>query len=122
MLRKKAHHQTKISPLCGEIIEILRSPEHPRINIAMVLNIKPTQAHYHQNFEEIYFVQDGHITLGLYGPKEDKYSEYILEAHELMVIAPGIHHKVITASEKNRLCVICLPGFDPNDEHLSDKF
>jgi mannose-6-phosphate isomerase-like protein (cupin superfamily) len=122
MLRKQEHHNIKMSPVCGKIIEILSSRDYPRIDIAIVLDIKPTKAHYHKSFEEIYFVLDGHITLGLYEPKENKYNECILEANELMVIAPGIHHKVMAASDKNRLCVICLPGFDPNDEHLSDKF
>jgi hypothetical protein len=57
-----------------------------------------------------------------YDPGVEKFSEHLLEPHELMVIAPGIHHKVMCASEKNRISVICLPGFDPNDEHMSDKF
>lgn len=121
MLRKREHHHVKVSPICGEIIEILSSKDYPRLDIALVLDIKPTQAHYHLGFEEIYFVLYGHITLSLYDPKADRFSEHMLEAHELIVIAPGIHHKVVASSEKNRLSVICLPGFDPNDEHLSDK-
>jgi mannose-6-phosphate isomerase-like protein (cupin superfamily) len=122
MLRKRIHHTVKISPLCGEIIEILSSRDYPKIDIAMVIDIMPTQAHFHRGFEEIYFVMDGSITIGLYDPKENKFSQTYLEANELLVIGPDIHHKVIAASSKNRLCVICLPGFDPNDEHLSEKF
>jgi mannose-6-phosphate isomerase-like protein (cupin superfamily) len=84
-------------------------------------NIKATQAHFHLGFEEIYFVLDGCIMLALYDPGTDKFSEYLLEAHELMVIHRNIHHKVITASRENRLVVISVPGFDP-DGHVSDKF
>jgi len=122
VLITRAHHHIKMSPVCGEIIEILRSRDYHKLDIAMVINSKPILAHFHQNFEEIYLVLDGSITLGLYDPNTDKFSEHILLAHELMVIAPGIHHKVMSASEQNRILVICLPGFDPNDEHLSDKF
>ncbi len=121
MLRKRDNHRVKMSPVCGEIIEILSSNEHPLVDIAIVLNIKPTKPHYHMSFEEIYFVLDGNISLGLYDPKLDKFSECLLEANELMVIAPGIHHRVMAASEENRLCVICLPGFDSKDEHVSDN-
>lgn len=122
MLRKKFHHHVKNSPLCGEIIEILSSRDFALVDIAVVLNIKPTKAHYHLKFHEIYFVMDGHITLGLYDPALEQYDEHILEPHEIMVINPGIHHKVLQASEHNRVCVISLPGFDPDDEHLSDKY
>lgn len=122
MLRKRPHHHIKMSPVCGEIIEILSSRDYPRLDIAVVLDIRPTQAHYHRGFEEIYFVLDGSVTLGLYDPGTNKFSEHLLETHELMVIAPGVHHKVIAASEQNRLSVLSLPGFDPRDEHISDKF
>ena len=122
MLRKRSHHHVKTSAVCGEIIEILSSRDYPQLNIAMVINIKPTQAHYHMSVEEIYFVIDGCITLGLYDPRKDQFTEQVLEAHELMVVAPGIHHKVLAASESNRLSVISIPGFDPNDEHISNKF
>jgi mannose-6-phosphate isomerase-like protein (cupin superfamily) len=108
--------------ILGAIIEVLSSQKSPGLDIAVVLNIKATRAHYHIGFEEIYFVLDGYITLGLYDPKADNFSEVVLETHELMVIKPGIHHKVVAASMKNRIAVISLPGFDPNDEHLSEKF
>ena len=122
MLRKKIHHYLKNSPRCGEIIEILSSRDCSLVDISVVLNIGSTKGHYHKKFHEIYFVMDGHMTLGLYDPTLDLYAEHVLDPHELMVIDPGVHHKVLHASEQNRICVISLPGFDPNDEHLSDKF
>lgn len=87
----------------------------------MVFDIKPTKAHFHLGFEEIYFVMDGILMVEFYDPAEDKISLLELGANELMVFTPGVHHRVVSASEKNRLCVISLPGFDPRDEHLSDK-
>lgn len=122
MLRKISHHHVKASPVCGEIIEILSSRDYPRLDIAIVIDIGPTVGHFHKSFEEIYFVLDGRITLCLYDPKAERFEKHKLEAHELMVIAPGIHHKVIAASAKNRLAVISVPGFDPSDEEMSDKF
>jgi len=122
MLRKRAHHHIKMSPICGEIIEVLSSRDYPRLDIAVVQNIRTTKPHFHLGFEEIYFVLDGCITLGLYDPCTDKFSEHLLESHELMVIQPNIHHKVIAASSQNRLIVVSVPGFNPNDEHVSDKF
>jgi mannose-6-phosphate isomerase-like protein (cupin superfamily) len=119
MLRKQKHHIAKSSPFCGEIIEILSSRDYSRADIAMVVNIKPTHAHFHKNFEEIYLVIDGNIALSLYDPQKNETCEVMLEPHELFVIAPGIHHKVTASSGENRLCVICLPGFDAIDEHVS---
>ncbi len=122
MLRKKNHHHTKQSPVCGEIVEILSSRDYPRLDVAVVVDIKPTRAHFHTQFDEIYFVVDGSITLGLYDPETKCTHEVELEANELQLIASGIHHKVISSSIKNRLVVLSVPGFDPNDEHKSDEF
>ncbi len=105
--------------MCGEIREILDDAKHP--NIALALNIKPTTAHYHKNFEEIYFVMEGDIDLEFYDPETDKTSEQKLSENELCVITKGIHHKITKSSEKNKLCVISVPGFDPLDETESNK-
>lgn len=121
MLKLRQDHQIKTSPFCGEIHEILTNKDNPKIDIAMVFDIKPTTAHFHENFEEIYFVIDGTVTVAFYDPAVKEISHAVLGANELIVFAPGVHHRVISVSEKNRLCVISLPGFDPNDEHLSDK-
>ena len=52
-------HEVKYSPTCGEIREILTSDDYSSLSIAIALDIKPTKAHYHKRFEEIYFVLDG---------------------------------------------------------------
>jgi mannose-6-phosphate isomerase-like protein (cupin superfamily) len=119
MLIKQRHHIKKFSPLCGEVIEILRSCDYPRLNIAVVKNIEPTQGHYHKTFEEIYFVVNGSIKLRTYDPQTQIFEECVLEALELKIIAPGVHHKVVEASLENCLVAITVPGFDPQDENLS---
>lgn len=114
-------HVIKMSPTCGEMHDILAEKDDPHVNIAVAFNIRNTQAHYHLSFEEIYFVLEGTIQLKLYDPTQDKVWVQELAANELIVLAPGVHHGIVQASEKNRLCVITVPGFDPEDEHLSDK-
>ncbi|HTY25790.1 MAG TPA: hypothetical protein VMC85_21860 [Desulfomonilaceae bacterium] len=114
-------HVVKQSPTCGELREILIGNDYPFLNIAVALDIKPTIAHYHKGFEEIYFVLDGWMNLTFFDPATDKIWTQRLGANELCVIGKGIHHKVIEASDNNRLSVITVPGFDGSDEHLSDR-
>ncbi|HEX9168374.1 MAG TPA: hypothetical protein VF886_05515 [Roseiarcus sp.] len=55
-------HVVKTSPFCGAIHEILSGKEYSP-SIALAIDIRETVAHYHQTFDEIYFVLDGEITL-----------------------------------------------------------
>lgn len=112
-------HVVKTSPFCGAIHEILSGKEYSP-SIALAIDIRETVAHYHQTFDEIYFVLDGEITLALYDPDSGKTIEQRLGAHELCVISKGVHHKVLAPSANNRLCVICVPRFDAADEHKSE--
>jgi len=114
-------HEVKHSPTCGEVREILTRSEYSSLSIAIALDIKPTKAHYHKRFEEIYFVLDGYIHLKLYDPSSEKVWVEKLNANELCVISKGIHHEITKSSENNRLCVIAIPPFDPSDENFSDK-
>jgi len=114
-------HEEKHSPTCGEIREILTSADYSSLIIAIALDIKPTKAHYHNRFEEIYFVLDGYIHLKLYDPTSDGTRIEKLSVNELCVINKGVHHEIIESSENNRLCVIAVPPFDPSDENFSDK-
>jgi mannose-6-phosphate isomerase-like protein (cupin superfamily) len=113
-------HIVKESPFCGEIREIIIGAEYPNLNIAVVLDIRPTTAHFHEKFEEIYFVLDGSLHLKLYDPQTKKTWTESLSGNELCVIPRGIHHKVSEATDKNRLCVITVPRFSEDDEHQSD--
>jgi mannose-6-phosphate isomerase-like protein (cupin superfamily) len=110
----------KQSPTCGEIREILYGGEYSP-NIVVALNVRPTTAHFHKGFDEIYFVLDGNLTVRTYDPQTGKRTEQKLAGNELCVISREIHHRITQASAQNRLCVITMPRFDARDEHLSDK-
>lgn len=121
ILKLLADHVVKHSATCGEIREILRGSEFSP-NIAIAVNIGTTTPHYHQTFDEIYFVLDGSLTLRLHDPAGNVFSTHTLVANELCVITRGIHHVVAEASPQNRLAVITTPRFDIADEIVSDRF
>lgn len=122
MIVKKLNDHTVLnSPTCGEIREILKDGEYKPLGIAIALNIKPTKAHFHKSFDEIYFVLNGPLKLEFYDPEEKKLWRETLNSNELCAVSRGIHHKVIEASIENRLCVISVPPFHADDEHLSNR-
>jgi mannose-6-phosphate isomerase-like protein (cupin superfamily) len=104
---------------CGDLFEILSGDEYSP-NIAVLFNVGVTEAHFHNNFDEIYFVLNGFIVVKLYVPNENRLKEIKLKANELCVISKGIHHKIIKASKKNRLCALSIPKFNPDDEYISN--
>ncbi len=112
-------HIVRTSPFCGAIHEILTGAEYSP-SIALAIDIRETVPHFHKTFDEIYFVLDGEIVLTLHDPASGNTTEQRLVADELCVISKGVHHKVAASSPNNRLCVICVPRFDPADEHKSD--
>jgi mannose-6-phosphate isomerase-like protein (cupin superfamily) len=120
IIKKTKDHFVKMNPLCGEIREILRDEYEP-MSIAIAMDIGPTTAHYHESFDEIYFMLDGTMTLKIYNPQADSDQIEKLGENELCVITKGVHHKIEDSSDKNRLCAICCPPFNPEDEHVSDK-
>lgn len=122
MLVKKVQDQVLISsPICGEIKEIIRGNDYAPLGLAVAIDIRPTQGHYHTTFDEIYFVLDGKLTLKLFDPISNDIWTEKLEANELIVISKGVHHRVIDSSDKNRLCVISVPPFHLDDEHDSNQ-
>lgn len=72
IVRKETDHVIKTSPFCGPIREILRQQDYDPLSIAVVEDIEPTTAHYHEGFEEIYFMLEGSLTLQLYDPRADR--------------------------------------------------
>lgn len=69
MLTKKlADHVVVHSPFCGEIREILLGSDYDKLGIAVAVDIKPTTAHFHKTFDEIYFVLDGELELEFFDP------------------------------------------------------
>lgn len=122
MLTKKlADHIVVRSPFCGEIREIISGSDYDKLGIAVAIDIKPTTAHYHKSFDEIYFVLDGELELEFYDPSADKTWSEELSSNELVVVSKGIHHKIVRASERNRLCVVSAPPFHADDENPSGR-
>lgn len=123
MITKKiSDHIVKTGPMCGEIREILPPGEYDKLDIAIAIDIEPTVAHYHKGFDEVYFLLDGSLEIQLFDPNQDKTWSESLVANELCVIEKGIHHQIVNASKNNRLAIICIPGFNADDEppsHLS---
>ncbi len=121
LIKQITDHLLVNTPTCGELREILKNRDYKPLGIAIAIDIEPTKAHYHLDFDEIYFVLDGKIFLRLYDPQNDTTNTYELNANELCIITKGIHHKIIDSTSKNRLCVISVPPFHADDEHSSDK-
>lgn len=121
VIKKKKDHIEVQSPFCGRIIVVSTPQDNPKVDIALAINIRPTTAHFHERFEETYMVLDGWLVLQLFDPKTEQISTVKLEANELAMIPKGMHHRIVEASEENRLQVICVPGFNAADEHPSDR-
>ncbi|MFZ4599931.1 MAG: hypothetical protein ACOYNN_14905 [Terrimicrobiaceae bacterium] len=119
ILKLLADHVVKTSPTCGAIHEVLRGEEYSP-NVALAFDIGVTTAHYHRTFDEIYFVIDGSIDLQLHDPATCQTTSHHLVANELCVISKTVHHRITSASPRNRLAVLTIPRFDASDEHLSD--
>ena len=113
-------HKIIETDTCGQIREILSGGEHPNLDLALAIDIRPTKGHFHRTFDEIYFVLDGSVTLKTFDPKNEQREEHHLEANELCLITKGVHHQITQSSEKNRLCVISTPRWVADDEYLSD--
>lgn len=122
MLTKKlGDHIVVHSPFCGEIREIIAGADYDKLGIAVAIDIKPTTAHFHKTFDEIYFVLDGELELEFYDPEAGKTWKEELSANELIVVSKGVHHRVVRASAHNRLCVVSAPPFHADDENPSDR-
>lgn len=120
MLVFARNHVHVKTPFCGDLVEILR--EHETVpDIAVLVDVRPTIAHYHKGFDEAYFVLDGALTVQLFDPVAEETTEDIFREHEVCVIPKGVHHRITAASFHNRLCVLCAPHFDFKDENPSDR-
>jgi hypothetical protein len=55
-----------------------------------------------------------------FDPRDKTRRTATFTANELCTIKAGAHHKVSAASNINRICVITVPKWDEEDEHLSE--
>jgi hypothetical protein len=75
-------------------------------------------AHFHPEFDEIYFMLDDWIHLKTYDPATGAYAEQRIGENELAFFPKSMHHVIREASDVNRL-VLMIPGFlgeVPSDE------
>ena len=120
VIKRMSDHNVVDSHICGVIREVLIGNDYNFLNLAISIDIGITQAHFHEKFDEIYFVLDGNIKLLLYEPENQRTWTEDLGENELCVIPALVHHKIIEVSPRNRVCFITIPQFNENDQHISE--
>jgi len=108
------------SQTCGSISEVLTGLDYPHCSIAVVNNIGITVGHFHETFDEIYWLEKGEISVLLYNPELEKKWTEKLSVGDVLVISKNVHHKVTKASTKNKLIAISVPAWKAEDEKISD--
>ncbi len=117
MIVKKLADQNIVNASnCGTISEILTKEDKVGYGIAIIENVEITTAHYHNNADETYLVLNGSLTLSLYDPTTRKKWNQELKTNELCFIPKGIHHKISQKEANTKLCVICSPFYDADDD------
>ncbi len=119
--KKYAEHNVLDSPYAREMREIINSSEYEKAGVAIAVDLEQMDAHYHKTFDEIFFVLDGDMKFEFYDPETENIWTAELSANDLVIVKKGIHHKVLGASERNRLLVVSIPPYYPDDENPSDK-
>jgi hypothetical protein len=59
IIKRERDHALIESPMCGMLREIIRAEDGVAVNIAVLNNIGETKGHYHETFDELYFMLDG---------------------------------------------------------------
>lgn len=119
--KKYADHNVLDSPYAREMREIINSNEYERAGVAIAVDMEQMDAHYHKTFDQIFFVLDGDMKFKFYDPQNGNTWTVESSLNDLVIVKEGIHHKVLRASEHNRLLVVSIPQYDPDDENPSDK-
>ncbi len=120
IVKKVKDHHIITSNTCGNIHEILTDEDYDSLSVAVLPDSRPTKGHYHEKFEEIYFVLDGAVKLKFHNPADGRTWNEELSADELCVIPKGVHHVIEETTAGNRLCVMCVPRFVDGDLIPSD--
>lgn len=121
IVKKSTDEYVVQTTTCGDVTEVLTEKDYHGVNIELCFDIQPNEAHFHKNFDEIYFALDGEFDLRLYDPVADAYSAVTLRPNEMCLIPRGVHHVITRSTPKNRLQVLNIPYFDAGDEFPSDK-
>ena len=122
MITKKfADHKVLDSPYAREMREVINGNDYEKMAIAIAVDMEQMDAHYHKTFDQIFFVLDGVMKFEFYDPANGNVWTVESSLNDLVIVKEGIHHKVLRASEHNRLLVLSIPQYDPDDENPSDK-
>ena len=122
MIKKKySDHIVLDCPYAKEMREILNSSEYDKAGVAIAVDLEQMDAHYHKTFDEVFYVLDGDIKLEFYDPDNGNIWTEGLSKDELLVVKKGTHHKILRATEHNRMLIISIPPYHREDENPSDK-
>ncbi|MCK5710293.1 MAG: WxcM-like domain-containing protein [Deltaproteobacteria bacterium] len=119
--KKYTEHNVLDSPYAREMREIINSSEYEKASMAIAVDLEQMDAHYHKTFDQIFFVLEGDMKFEFYDPANGNVWTVESSVNDLVIVKEGIHHKVLRASEHNRLLVISIPQYDPDDENPSDE-
>ncbi len=119
--KKYAEHNVLDSPYAREMREIIDAGEYEKAGVAIAVDLEQMDAHYHKTFDEIFFVLDGDMRFEFYDPQNCNIWTVESSKNDLVIVEKEIHHKVLRASEHNRLLVISIPPYHSDDENPSDK-
>ena len=104
-----------------EMRQILSGEEYNNMGLAIAVDLGVMEAHYHSGFDEIFYLLEGSLECKFYDPKEDRTWTEELSVGDTLVVSKGVHHKLLKASEKNRLMVISIPPWHPEDVNPSSE-
>jgi mannose-6-phosphate isomerase-like protein (cupin superfamily) len=119
--KKYTDHNILDSPYAREMREIINSSEYEKASMAIAVDLEQMDAHYHRTFDEIFFVLDGEMKFEFYDPANGNVWTEESSLNDLVIVKKGIHHKVLSASEHNRLLVVSIPPYNPDDENPSER-
>jgi len=119
--KKYTEHNVLDSPYAREMREIINSSEYNKAGVAIAVDLEQMDAHYHKTFDEIFFVLDGEMKFEFYDPANGNVWAEESSLNDLVIVKKGIHHKVLSASEHNRLLVVSIPPYHPDDENPSER-
>ncbi|MEM7009667.1 MAG: hypothetical protein AAF462_11090, partial [Thermodesulfobacteriota bacterium] len=57
--KKYSEHNVLKSPYAKEMREIISGEEYDKAGVAIAVDLEQMNAHYHNSFDEIFFVLDG---------------------------------------------------------------
>jgi mannose-6-phosphate isomerase-like protein (cupin superfamily) len=112
MARYEVAHFDEIEPVqcpCGFARRAFALPDNETATIHVVEIKADTKAHYHESHTEIYLVLEGTGHIELDGQMVP------VRPFSTILIKPGCRHRAVG---NLRIVNVCIPPFDPADEHF----